>query len=1028
MQSESNIGKGNTVVRMIDLSTFRSPPASCRPMPLWNWNGNVTTAFIHRELTRFKEEGFGGVFIHPRAGMETDYLSEAWFNLWSEALQTARALGLECHVYDENSYPSAMAGGHVYANFPYACSQYAVPHLCSVLPRGSGLDVLATFNLSGERPVPMAHDDNAEGSFLVVELRKATVNPWTSWFPFVDTCQPQVAETFIDVTHEQYYQRFKQFFGKELKYFFADEPTAAKCEKYNQSFTTPLSRLLLREFEKERGYDLTPFLCDLFLATPTSRRTRYDYYATLQRVWVQNFIKPVSDWCEQHGVCFTGHLMEHEWPVPVSHPNSMDVHRHLQMPGVDMLAFQYHFDGHAENNSYLLMIKEAASAADQMGRTRVLSETHGGGGHSLRFEDMKELCDWQMVHGINFINPHMCFETIAGARKYDWPQTFSDHSPWFDYYRLYADYTARITNALTRGRRVNRTLLLHPTTSAWLDYSPMEIKRKRWSAEPDTADLPIYQSQSTLIQLFADQQVDFDLGDEMIMRDLASSEKGRMAVGACRYDVIILPEAMNNWMESTLAVMKDYFKAGGLLLALRDAPSYVNGRKDNRPANLQNTFAEQWVTCATRELLLAALKRKLPPRIATQEGAPLPLRVYHQYRELDSGGSIHMLVHNARRAISTTLRLRGGDMVELDPVTGDTVALPFEAEEGWLSLNISLEPLSTRLLLVDADAKTDRTYRAPGHLIKTVEPVLAAAEPDQPNSLMIDYCDIELPFGRKRYDIPVMEANERLWKAQGFDRNIWDRAIQFRNNYSRFTFDDQSGFLLRYRFQCDAVPDTISLALERPHLYKCTLNGKPVNAECGEVWLDEEIRSVSIADKVTTGENIIELTAPVFDIHCEVERIYLIGYFDVEPAEKGFVVTASKHTIDLGSWTDQGLPCYRGSMHYYFNIEVPEEVLRWRVAVPSYLGALALVAVDGKEIGHAAFPPYAIYGDAPTPGPHELKITVVGDLHNLMGPHFSNGLPQYMAWREAPASQPPGNNYRLTEQGLIKPPIVEYYS
>lgn len=395
---------------MTDLKNFRNPPATNRPMPLWTWNGNVTKEFIHRELKRFHEEGFGGVFIHPRAGLETEYLSDDWFDLWNEALQTAKKLGMECNVYDENTYPSGAAGGHVFAEFPYACVQYLTSHRVTQLEAKQKMNIVGCYDLSQTPPVPFEHEQGAKGDFLVLELRKGRTNPWTAWFPFVDTCQPQVAETFIDVTHEQYRKRFGKHFGKTINYFFADEPTASKFEQYDKDLTIPFSRLLMKEFERDHGYDLEACVGDLYLDTPTAKATRFDYYMTLQRVWTTNFMKPIHDWCEQNGVAFTGHLMEHEWPLPTSHPDSMDAHRWFQVPGIDLLGFQYNIGGHEENDIYLLTIKEAASVADQLGRDRVLSETSGAGGHTVRFANFKELCDWQMVHGIDLVNPHMSFQ------------------------------------------------------------------------------------------------------------------------------------------------------------------------------------------------------------------------------------------------------------------------------------------------------------------------------------------------------------------------------------------------------------------------------------------------------------------------------------------------------------------------------------------------------------------------------------------------------------------------------------------
>ena len=105
--------------------SFEEPGADFRPAPFWVWNARMDSSDIDRMLPDFARQGFGGVFVHPRPGMETEYLSEDWFNLWSYSLEKGRELGLKLWIYDENSYPSGFAGGHVAARWPDTWSSCA---------------------------------------------------------------------------------------------------------------------------------------------------------------------------------------------------------------------------------------------------------------------------------------------------------------------------------------------------------------------------------------------------------------------------------------------------------------------------------------------------------------------------------------------------------------------------------------------------------------------------------------------------------------------------------------------------------------------------------------------------------------------------------------------------------------------------------------------------------------------------------------------------------------------------------------
>jgi hypothetical protein len=102
---------------------FPNPPAEFSTLPFFVWNGEVNEAMIDRELKDFSEQGIHGFLIHPRPGLITDYLSGRWFELVRYTVERARKLGMEVWLYDENSYPSGFAGGHVPAEMPASFNQ-----------------------------------------------------------------------------------------------------------------------------------------------------------------------------------------------------------------------------------------------------------------------------------------------------------------------------------------------------------------------------------------------------------------------------------------------------------------------------------------------------------------------------------------------------------------------------------------------------------------------------------------------------------------------------------------------------------------------------------------------------------------------------------------------------------------------------------------------------------------------------------------------------------------------------------------
>lgn len=63
-----------------------------------------------------------------------------------------------------------------------------------------------------------------------------------------DILNPDVTDAFIRETHEKYYERFKEYFGKELAGFFTDEPQYYR-------WGTPYTPAAEAEFEKD-GEDI----------------------------------------------------------------------------------------------------------------------------------------------------------------------------------------------------------------------------------------------------------------------------------------------------------------------------------------------------------------------------------------------------------------------------------------------------------------------------------------------------------------------------------------------------------------------------------------------------------------------------------------------------------------------------------------------------------------------------------------------------------------------------------------------------
>mgnify|MGYP007117718672 CR=1 FL=1 len=77
------------------IQLFENPGAEYRGKPFWSWNGELRKEELLRQLSIIKEMGFGGFFMHSRAGLITEYLGEEWFELVNAVADEGEKLGLE---------------------------------------------------------------------------------------------------------------------------------------------------------------------------------------------------------------------------------------------------------------------------------------------------------------------------------------------------------------------------------------------------------------------------------------------------------------------------------------------------------------------------------------------------------------------------------------------------------------------------------------------------------------------------------------------------------------------------------------------------------------------------------------------------------------------------------------------------------------------------------------------------------------------------------------------------------------------
>ncbi|MCX5772751.1 MAG: glycosyl hydrolase [Candidatus Hydrogenedentes bacterium] len=984
---------------------FANPTRDFACAPLWVWNDLITEDQITHSLEAFAAENVRQVFVHPRPGLMTPYMSDDWFRLWKHTLKEAERLDMNAWIYDENSYPSGFAGGLVPEAMPDARAKgLTLKPVKKPEPWHDG--ALAVYKKDGGSYRQITEDVKAgkefpEGEYLVARLEDTKSSPWFGGWWYVDVLRPDVTQKFLEVTLEAYRNQFGGSFPERVPGSFTDEPHLTPIGDFHWT------RDIVPLFQARWGYDLIDNLPSLVEPVGDWKKVRHNYYQLLLELFIRNWAVPYFDYCAKNNIEFTGHYWEHEWPNPKVGPDNMAMSAWQQRPGIDTLFNDpYDFGPHAQVGNTRAVV-EIASVANQLGHTRTLCEAYGGSGWDMRFEDMKRIGDWLCVLGINTIDQHLAHITLRGARKRDYPPTFTYHEPWWNSFDISATYFARLSLALSKGRQVNKILLIEPTSSVWM--YPRDQREQVGN-----------QFQQLVHKLLA-EQIEFDLGSEdVIARNGAVDRKG-FVVGQRTYDTVVLPPGMENINTPALNLLEMFGKAGGRIIACQ-VPSLVDGAKSDLPAAIPCQKSDPG------QLLGALVPGPGEPFVIRR--AENKALLFHQRRVFDDGELLFLVNTSPDITASGAIMSATKGIEAWDLETGAIYGYPStqtNTSQGKpvTSAKFDLPPAGSLLLFLSNKPVTLAPKPAPGGT--PVPPAgQISATPTNLNVLTLDYVDVTAG-GETKTGVPFKTAAQLAFQKNGMERDPWDHAVQFRDEFLKLTFPPDSGFTVTYRFNIDGpVPNPIYFVVERPDLYTIQCNGKPLDNKTPEWWLDRAFGRLDITSLASTGENTITLTASPFTVFHEIEAAFVLGDFALKPADKGFTIAAVSAPLALGPWNQQGRPLYGHGVTYTRSFDVPAVAGNYFVSLPDWYGSVANVAVNGQPAGTIYRQPYACdVTKFIKPGPNSLEVTVIGTLRNTLGPHHGQqrlGFASPGSWDKAPETgPPPGAAYDSVKYGLFKP-------
>ncbi len=964
-----------------DYNLFKNPTVKYRGLPFWSWNCKLRKETVKEQLAIFKDMGFGGVVIHPRDGLDTEYLGSEFMELVSYTARLCRENGLICWLYDDDRFPSGAADGLVTQNPRYRAremrltcaplgteyspsrSEFETAVDSGALPRGYFLTAyaieiknkrLASYRrLNTAREINDAVENGETVRYAYLELEKESefFNDCT----YSDTMNPDAVERFISVTHKRYKAALASDFGTTAAAIFTDEPRIGKQQPIkaacsNEDVYVPYTEYFADWCKRERGFDpLDTAVEYVWDREDGDMSGRHAYHDAASECFARVFMDGICDWCKDNGILMTGHILG-ESPLGAQSTTvgeAMRCYRKMDIPGVDML-----IDGREFTS-----VKQAASVAAQYGREAVMSEEYGVTNWDCTFKTYKLQGDWQAALGITIRVPHLSHMSLKGEAKRDWPGSIFFHSPWYTEFSYIENHFARLNTVLTRGSRITRVAVINPVESLWVSYGADDITREK-RADMDKK----FEKTAEWLLLGG---IDFDYISESLLTELetAISQK-TLSVGKCSYTAVIVPECLTI-RKTTLEILKKFAENGGTVIFAGSPPSLTDAKPSEEAADLSSK-------CIRVPLERAALTNALKDFCDVEYDND---NVLYQLRD-DSDCKWLFLCHaypTEGEREKNTVRVRGEySLTVYDTLNGERRSMPSRTENGMTVFEWNCYGEDSILIRLGKDTNGFENYRTVEYeAVKTINKITRFNR-TEPNVLLLDYARFSVDGGEIHEKTALIKADNAVRDALGFT----PRTGLDRQPYA--TEEGETHIVTLYFDINSEIESECSLALEDADRCRVFLNGTEADGTAVDWYVDKAINVINMP-RLKKGVNELKIEMR-YNRKSYLENLYLLGDFDV----RGMKIAAPNYSLSFGDICAQGMPFYTGNLEYIFEDEILSDG-EYCVCVPKFSAPVISAQVDGEARGLIAFSPHIINLGKLSAGRHEIKLTMYGNRFNSFG-------------------------------------------
>jgi hypothetical protein len=705
---------------------FVDPPHKYSLMPFWFWNGKMEGPKIQEQIRQMVDQHVYGAFLNARDGLETPYLSDAWWKAIGAGLEESQRVGFDFNFVDEYDWPSGearniwMTAHHqseVLARNP-SFRMKSLSYKAEVVHGPKAVTLAAPPELQAVVAARWLGDNRIDGRSLEL-LSSAVVGQEVKWTApqgdwvlvlfflepamgfdggYVDLLNPDAMKLYFDLTYGEFHRRFGSYFGKTIHYSFADH-------EGDYGYRIAWTPRLFDRFKELKGYDLRKFLPLLIYdGGDLAQKFRGDYLETITQLYGASFWRGITKQAEEYGIDRTGHAWEEslQWAAALE-GSLFTVERGLDIVGVDSLR---------DFGRQPLNFKIAQSVADFEGR-RFMCENQGvqGTDSYLDLERLRLPTAAIATWGVNLYVGH-AFNYDASKANYppDWL-----HQPYWPYFHYYADFTRRVSYMNGESRHVADLLLYYPIRSIWAHTDPV------FSGRADYARIgqpPVWENETILIndyytrllQRLVERQWDYNIADDYYL-DQARVEGSELVIGQNRFKAIVLPP-IDTIPLPTLRKLLDFHRAGGTILGIRMLPNIAPemGGDDAQvrrgiadlfgpdAAHTPQAYTEKeseahgraYFVASSVEKLIDLLDASLAKDVQVVEGPSASL--FYAHREKLGHHYYWFFNDSDRSRVNRVVLSQKGIPEKWDPRTGERSPLFYVNEEQGTEVRLGFEP------------------------------------------------------------------------------------------------------------------------------------------------------------------------------------------------------------------------------------------------------------------------------------------------------------------------------------------------